>query len=88
MKIEKNMILREIAGEYILIPVGDAALKMTGIFAVTEVGAEIWKKLMEDKNEETILAELLEEYDVEESVLRQDYAEFIGRLAESGLAEL
>jgi len=88
MKIEKNIIVREIAGEYILIPTGDAALKMVGIFAVTEVGADIWKKLTEGKDENTIIAELLEDYEVEEDVLRKDYAEFIGRLVESGLAEL
>lgn len=88
MKLEKNIIVREIAGEYILIPTGDAALKMVGIFAVTEVGADIWKKLNEEKDEDTIIAELLEEYEVEEKVLREDYREFINRLVENGLAEL
>ncbi|MBQ7298375.1 MAG: PqqD family protein [Clostridia bacterium] len=88
MKLEKNIIVREIAGEYILIPTGEAALKMTGIFAVTEVGAEIWKRLSQGKDEDTVIAELLAEYEVGEATLRQDYAEFIGRLVDSGLAEL
>ncbi len=88
MKLEKNIIVREIAGEYILIPTGEAALKMTGIFAVTEVGAEIWKRLSQGKDEDTVIAELLAEYEVDEATLRQDYAEFIGRLVDSGLAEL
>lgn len=88
MKLEKNIIVREIAGEYILIPTGEAALKMTGIFAVTEVGAEIWKRLSLGKDEDTVIAELLAEYEVDEATLRQDYAEFIGRLVDSGLAEL
>ena len=88
MKLEKNIIVREIAGEYILIPTGEAALKMTGIFAVTEVGAEIWKRLSQGKDEDTVIAELLAEYEVDEATLRQDYDEFIGRLVDSGLAEL
>lgn len=88
MKIEKNIIVREIAGEFVLIPTGEAALKMVGIFAVNEVGAEIWKKLTEDKDENTIIAELMEEYDVEEDVLRKDYAGFIDRLIENDLVEL
>lgn len=88
MKLEKNIIVREIAGEYILIPTGEAALKMTGIFAVTEVGAEIWKRLSQGKDEDAVIAELLAEYEVDEATLRQDYAEFIGRLVDSGLAEL
>ncbi len=87
MKLDKNIIVREIAGEYILIPTGSSALKMTGIFAITEVGAEIWKKLSEGKEEDTIIAELLEDYDVTEEQLRTDYAEFLSRLEENGLLE-
>ncbi|MBE6569653.1 MAG: PqqD family protein [Ruminococcaceae bacterium] len=87
MKLDENIIVREIAGEYILIPTGSSALKMTGIFAITEVGAEIWKKLSEGKEEDTIIAELLEDYDVTEEQLRTDYAEFLSRLEENGLLE-
>ncbi len=86
MKIEKNIIVREVAGEYILIPVGAAALKSNGIFAVTEVGADIWKGLADGKTEDEIVASLLSDYDVEESVLRADYAAFIEKLCAAGLA--
>ncbi len=85
MKIEKNIIVREIAGEFILIPVGEAALKSNGIFAVTEVGTAIWAGLSAEKTEDEIIASLLEEYDVEESVLRADYAEFTAKIRELGL---
>ena len=87
MKLDKNIIVREIAGEFILIPTGSSALKMTGIFAVTEVGAEIWKKLTEGKEEEKIIAELLEDYEVTEEELRADYAEFLTKLEDNGLLE-
>lgn len=88
MKIDKNIIVREIAGEYILIPTGESALRMSGIFAVTEVGAEIWKRLCEGKDEDTVVRELLTEYEVDEETLREDCREFIGRLVESGLVTL
>ncbi|MBR4000252.1 MAG: PqqD family protein [Clostridia bacterium] len=88
MKIDNNIIVREIAGEYILIPTGETALRMTGIFAMTEVGAEIWKRLCDGKDEDTIVGELLAEYEVDEETLRSDYHEFFDRLVESGLVTL
>ena len=45
MKISKEFILREIAGEYILVPVGKTALTFNGLVTVNEVGALIWGML-------------------------------------------
>lgn len=85
VKIDKNFIVREVAGEYILIPVGEAALKFNGVFSVTEVGAEIWKGLTEGKKKEEIITCILEEYEVDETSLRTDYDAFIDRIRELSL---
>ncbi|MGM9642194.1 MAG: PqqD family protein [Eubacteriales bacterium] len=85
MKIEKNIVIREVAGEYILIPIGEAALRSNGIFSVTEVGAFIWKGLSDGLTESEIIASLLEEYEVDEQVLRADYDAFSVMLREAGL---
>ena len=50
MKIDKNFVLREIAGEYIIIPTGRTALEFNGLITVNEVGMELWKMLQEDEN--------------------------------------
>lgn len=85
MKIEKNVILREIAGEYILIPTGALALKFTGVFAVSELGVAIWKLLTQEKTEAQIVQELLNEYDVEKETLEADVKEFLDSLREKEL---
>ena len=85
MKIEKNVILREIAGEYILIPTGALALKFTGVFAVSELGVAIWKLLTQEKTEAQIVQELLNEYDVEKENLEADVKEFLDSLREKEL---
>ena len=87
MTIEKNVILREIAGGYILIPTGSMALKFSGVFAITELGSEIWTRLVKGLAEETILSELLDLYEVDEETLTKDYHAFIGQLEELGLIE-
>lgn len=85
MKINKDVIHREIAGEHILVPTGELALSRSGVFVITELGAEIWEMLQEEKEYETIFAELLEAYEVEEDILRKDMDEFFEQLREVGL---
>lgn len=87
MKIKENVIHRSIAGEHILIPTGETAIKYNGIFAMTEIGAEIWERLAQGMEEDAIVAAILDEYDVDEPTLRQDYAEFVAKLTELGLVE-
>lgn len=42
MKIKKELIKREIAGDCILVPVGKSTLESNGLFALNELGAFIW----------------------------------------------
>lgn len=46
MKIDRNFVLREIAGEYIIIPTGKTALEFNGLITVNEIGMELWKMLL------------------------------------------
>lgn len=85
MNISKDVIHREIAGDHILVPIGEIALRHSGVFAVTALGAEIWEMLATGKEYEAIIAELLDEYEVEEYVLKRDVDEFLAKLREDGL---
>ncbi|MBR4961097.1 MAG: PqqD family protein [Clostridia bacterium] len=85
MKINKEVIHREIAGEHILVPIGETALHHSGVFAISEVGAEIWEMLCGGKDIPEITAALLEMYDVEADVLAKDIDEFLNMLRENGL---
>ena len=80
-------MLREIAGDYILIPVGKTALEMNGMITMDEVGVTIWKGIDEEKTEEEILREILDTYEVDEDTARADLEEFLGKLKDAGLVE-
>ncbi len=82
MKIDKNFVLREIAGEYIIIPTGRTALEFNGLITVNEVGMELWKMLQEDVTFDNLLNGILEEYDVDENAAREDIQEFLDRLVQ------
>ena len=85
MKIYKEFVLREIAGDYIIIPTGKTVLEFNGLITVNEVGASIWKMLQEETSFEKLVQGILEEYDVDDSVARQDVQEFLDKLVEGGI---
>ena len=85
MKIDKKFLLREIAGEYIIIPTGRTALEFNGLITVNEVGMELWKMLQKDVTFDDLLNGILEEYDVDENAAREDIQEFLDRLVKGGI---
>ena len=87
MKIKKEMILREIAGESILVPGGGAVLDLNGLFVMTETGAFIWSLLPGVESETEILNKMLEEYEVDEETAKSDIAEFLDKLRSYGIID-
>ena len=85
MRIEKEFVLREIAGDYIIIPTGKTVLEFNGLITVNEVGVSLWKMLQQDVTVEDLVKGILDEYDVEESVAREDIQEFLDTLVKGGI---
>lgn len=85
MKLKEEMILREVAGEIIAIPVGKTALNFNGMICLNEVSAEIWKGLQEGKSKEEILNSILQEFDVSMEEASTDLEDFLHQLKENDL---
>lgn len=85
MKVKAEVVLREIAGDYVLVPTGETVIDHNGLFCMTEVGARIWELVPECDTEDEIVSKLLEEYDVDEATLRNDVSDFISQLRELDL---
>ena len=85
MKVEKEFVLREIAGDYIIIPTGKTVLKFNGLITVNEVGASLWKMLQEEATMDELVQGILEEYDVDEATAREDIQEFLDTLDKGGV---
>ena len=85
MKVEKDFVLREIAGDYIIIPTGKTVLKFNGLITVNEVGVSIWKMLQEGATLEQLVQGILDEYDVDEKTAREDIQEFLDQLDKGGI---
>lgn len=85
MRINKEFVLREIAGDYIIIPIGSTALEFHGLITVNEVGVTLWKMLQEEVTMEDLVQGVLAEYDVEEEIAREDIQEFLDTLISGGI---
>lgn len=81
MKLKAQLVKREIAGDTILVPVGETT-KLQGLLTINETGAAIWDALPAAENEEAIVEQLYEMFDVERDVLRQDVHAFVAKLRE------
>lgn len=82
MKIKKQLIKRDIAGDTILVPVGKTVYDSNGLFVINEVATFIWDNLPELDTQEEIVAKILEEYEVSQEEAAKDTAEFLGKLRE------
>ena len=87
MKIKKELIMREIAGDVILVPVGETVLEHNGLFMLNEISGRIWQLLQEGTSFEEIAETLEGEYDAPSQVIRQDLEEFLNALVAHGILE-
>lgn len=87
MKIDKSFILREIAGDFIIVPTGNTVLNFNGLITVNEIGAFLWELLQEDTTEDKMLEAVLHDYDVDEKTARTDIQEYIKKLEKNGILE-
>ncbi len=85
MKIKDGFILREVAGNYIVVAVGDAVKEFNTVINLNGTSALLWKKLAEGATEEQLVDALLSEYEVEKETAQKDVKIFIEKLTEAKL---
>ena len=85
MRANQELILREIAGEHILIPVGQTALKVHGMITLSESGLLLWNRLQEECTEEDLVNALLAEYQVDRETATADVKAFVQQMREVGI---
>lgn len=85
MRINKDYVVRRVAGETMLIPVGKSDIEHNGIFTLSESGAFIYDLLCEGKTRDEIVEAMKVEFDADEATIRSDANEFLRGLIEAGI---
>lgn len=87
MKIKGEFILREMAGDTVLVPVGQTALNFNGIVILQPVAAVIWQGIAEGLDKEQILERILDRFEVEREEAQKDLETFLQQLQDAGFLE-
>lgn len=78
-----DVLFRELEGDAVMLDLGSERY-----YGLDEVGARIWQLLEVHHDVETVVAQMLAEYEVDEEELRSDLAQLINDLAEAGLVTI
>ena len=81
MKLKDGFILRQVAGEYVVLPVG-GELDFSGMITLNETGATLWKRLEQEAELADLTAALTAEYDVDEATAAAAVEQFVAQLKE------
>lgn len=86
MKLKDGFILREVAGEYVVLPAGED-LNLNMMITLNETGCFLWKKLTDGAQEEDLVAAILAEYDTDSETAAKSVAAFIEKLKKHNFLE-
>ena len=78
-----TVFAQEVDGEMVLLD-----MNSENYFGLDAVGTDIWQAMQEEESLGKVLEMLLEQYDVEEEVLKNDLLAFEQKLQENGLITL
>ena len=87
MKVRKQFVLREISGEYVILPMEKTPPDMNRLITLNEIQAYLWQMLQEETGFDDLLRRTVEVYDVSEAATREDIQEFLEILTEGGMME-
>ena len=84
MKLSENFALRQVAGTWVVMPLGDATLDLNGMMTLNDTGAFLWKALEQASDKNALVTALTSEYAVDAEQAAADVDDFLEKLAEAG----
>lgn len=81
MKLREGYVLRTVAGQHLVLPVGETARQLNGSIMLNESGAFLWRLLSASKSRDELVSALLEEYDTDSQTAEKAVDMFISQLS-------
>lgn len=85
MKLKMEFMLRQVAGYYVVVPVGESCVDFNGMVNLNETGAFLFERLQQETSREQLVDALLREYDVDQTTALQAVDSFLEKLDQAGL---
>ena len=79
MKIKKGFVLRQVCGENVVVGEGLDAINFGKLLSLNETAPWLWQQAVEmgDFTVDSLVAKLLEEYEVTEDMARRDVSNIV-----------
>ena len=88
MRILKDFTIQKVGVSFVAVPVGETSKTYHGMVRLNSTGAFLWNKLTEaDQTEDSLVAALLDEYEVDEATARADVQKLVAALKEGKVLE-
>lgn len=87
MHLVEGFVLRQTLDEWVAVPCGQSALRMSGLVSMNETGAFLFSALQHEHSEESLISLLMENYDTDEETASQDVHNFVECLRKKNLLE-
>lgn len=78
MKIKEGFVLRQVAGDTVVLPSGD--MDINAMITLNETGAFLWQKLEQETTVDQLVAEVLKVYETDEATARTAVEGFVEKL--------
>lgn len=87
MRLSNKFVLRQVAGNWVVLPLSDATVNFNGMLSLNETGVMLWKLLEQGSTREALAQALTDEYDVTYDQALADVDEYLGKLERAGCLE-
>ena len=87
MKIKGRFVVRDIAGDTVIVPVGETALQYNGMITTNKTGAVLWQELENGTNTDSLVQLLMEKFEVDLETASADVKAFLEQMEKAGLLE-
>ena len=77
MKIKEGFILRNVAGNNVVVPIGQATLDFNGMMSLNDTGTFLFERLIEGTSKENLVEDLIAEYGIDRDLAVEDVEAFI-----------
>lgn len=89
MKLKDQLILREVAGEYVIVPTGQRVREVTNVVCISASAAYLWDYMKDHEfTKEELIQRILEHYQgVTREQAEQDIDRFLTVLSDNGILD-
>ena len=81
MKLKEGFLMRQVAGQVVVLPTG-GAMDLDMMITLNDTGKFLWERLTVETDEATLVKALLDVYEVTEELAAESVAAFVARLKE------